>query len=51
MAKSRAENQSANLTPDQKSKIALKYVHVHGMPHIIGNLLTKATTFLETSSQ
>jgi hypothetical protein len=32
-------------------KITLNYVRVGGVPHIIGKILNRATTFLDTSSQ
>jgi hypothetical protein len=52
MAKRRAESQTTNLTPDQKkSRIDLIYLSTDGMQHIVGNPLTKATTFLETASR
>jgi hypothetical protein len=52
MAKRRAESQIANLTPDhKKSKINPISLRASGVQHIIGKLSTRATTFLETSSQ
>jgi hypothetical protein len=47
MAKRKAGSQIANLTPDhKKSGIDLIYLAAGGMPHIVGKLLTKATTLL-----
>jgi len=47
MAKRRVESQIDSLTPNhQKSRIALIYLRTSGMQHIIGKLLTRATTFL-----
>jgi hypothetical protein len=40
-------SKTTNLTPDHKKlKIALIYLHAGGMPHTIGKILTRATTFL-----
>jgi hypothetical protein len=50
MAKRRAESQIANLTLDhKKSGIKPIYLVTGIMPHTIGKLLTKTTTFLQTT--
>jgi len=50
MAKRRAGSQIANLTPDQKkSGIDLIYLVADNLRHIVGKLLTRATTFLQTA--
>jgi len=52
MAKRRAENQIANLTPDQKkSRIDPIYLSTDDMRHTIKKLLTRATTLLQTVPQ
>jgi hypothetical protein len=52
MAKRRAGSQIASLTPDHKKLgIDLIYLASGGMPHIVRNLSTKATTLLETAPQ
>jgi hypothetical protein len=52
MAKRRAGSQTANLTPDhKKSGIDSIYLAAGGVPHIVGKLLTRATTLLWTTSQ
>jgi len=52
MAKRRADNQTANLTPDQKkSGIDPIYLAAEGVRHTIGKLSTRATTLLQTASQ
>ncbi len=52
MAKRKVENQTASLTPDHK-KLGIDpiYLDAEGVRHIIGNLLTRATTLLHTASQ
>jgi hypothetical protein len=51
MAKRRAGSQIVSLTPDQK-KLGIDpiYLAVEGMQHIVGKLLTRVTTFLQTTS-
>jgi hypothetical protein len=50
MAKRRAESQIASLTPDQKkSRIDPIYSAAEGIRHILGKLLTIATTLLWTA--
>jgi len=51
MAKRRAGSQIASLTPDQK-KLGIDpiYLAVEGMQHIVGKLLTRVTTLLQTTS-
>jgi hypothetical protein len=45
-------SQIANLTPDQKkSGIDLIYLAAGNVPHIVGKLLTRATTLLQTASR
>jgi len=52
VAKRKAESQINIFTPDHSnSRIALIYLRVGGMPHIIGKLSTRVTTLLKTSSQ
>jgi hypothetical protein len=52
MAKRRAGSQIANLTPNhKKSGIDPIYLATEGMQHIIGQLLTRTTTLLQTASQ
>jgi len=52
MAKRRAGSQIANLTPDhKKSGIEPIYLAAGGVPHIVGKLLTRATTLLQTAPQ
>jgi len=52
MAKRRVGSQIANLTPDQrKSGIDPIYLAAEGVWHIIGNLLTKATTLFHNASR
>jgi len=47
MAKRRAGSQIANLTPNhKKSGIDPIYLAEGGVPHILGKLLMRATTFL-----
>jgi hypothetical protein len=47
MAERKVGSEIVNLTPKHyESRIALIYVNSRGMPHIIRNLLTKATNFL-----
>jgi hypothetical protein len=47
MAKRRAKNQIINLISNhKKSRITLKYMDVGGMPHIVGKISIKVTTFL-----
>jgi hypothetical protein len=47
MAERKANNQSANLTPDhQKSGITFIYLRASGVPHIVGKLSTRDTTLL-----
>ncbi len=47
MAKRRVENQTANLTPDQKkSGIDPIYLATDNMRQTVGKLLTRATTLL-----
>jgi hypothetical protein len=47
MAKRRAGSQTGNLTPDQKkSGIDPIYLAADNMPHTVGKLSTKDTTFL-----
>jgi hypothetical protein len=51
MAKRRAKNQIANLTPNQKkSRIDPIYLATEGVRHTVGKLLMRATTFLQTAS-
>jgi hypothetical protein len=48
MAKRRAGNQTASLTPDhKKSGINLIYLATEGMPHTFGKLSTRATTLFQ----
>jgi len=50
MAKRSAGSQTASLTPDQeKSGIDLIYLAANDMPHTVGEILTRATTLLQTS--
>ncbi len=52
MAKRKVESQIVNLTPDHyKSRIAPISFHAGGMSHTVEKLSTKATPFLQTSSQ
>jgi hypothetical protein len=52
MAKRRIGSQIANLTLDQKKLgIDLIYLAIGGVRHIIGKLLTKNTTLLQTTSR
>jgi hypothetical protein len=52
MAKRRAESQITNLTPDHyKSGIALISLSASGEPHIVGKILMKLTTLLQTLAQ
>jgi hypothetical protein len=52
MAKRRAGSQIVNLTPDhKKSRIDPIYLATGGVPHIVGKLSTRATTFLQTTPQ
>ncbi len=52
MAKRRAGSQTANLTLDhKKSGIDPIHLAVGGVPHIVGNLSTRATTLLQTAPQ
>jgi len=52
MAKRRAGNQIANLTPDQKkSGIDPISLAADGAPHTVGKFSTRATTLLETTSR
>jgi len=47
-----AKRRAASLTPDQKkSGIDPIYLAADNVPHIVGKLSTKATTFLQTSLQ
>jgi len=50
MAKRRARNQTASLTPDQKkSGIDSIYLAIDNVRHTVGKLLMRATTLLETA--
>jgi len=52
MAKRRAGNQTANLTPDQKkSGINPIYFAVDNVRHTVGKFSTRATTLLQTAPQ
>ncbi len=52
MAKRRVGSQIVNLTPDhKKSGIDPIYLVAGGVPHIVENLSTKATTLLQTAPQ
>jgi hypothetical protein len=52
MAKRRAGSQNVTLTPDhEKSRVTLTSLHAGGVPHMVGKLLTRATTMLMTSPQ
>jgi hypothetical protein len=47
MAKRKVGSQTANLTPDhKKSGIDPIYLATDNVPHIVGKILTRATTFL-----
>ncbi len=52
MAKRRARNQIANLTPDQK-KLGIDPIYLvkNNVRHTVKKLLTRATTLLETAPQ
>jgi hypothetical protein len=50
MAKRKARGQTANLTPNQKkSRLDPIYLTLDNVRHIVGKLLTKATTLLKTA--
>jgi hypothetical protein len=52
MAKRKFGSQIANLTPNQKkSRINPIYLFVDDVRHIVGKLLTRATTLLQTAPQ
>ncbi len=54
MVKRRAGSQTGSLTPDRsekKSKINPIHLFIEGMKHIVGKLLTRATTLLQTAFQ
>jgi hypothetical protein len=52
MAKRRAKSLTTNLTfHQQKSGIALIFLHVSGVPHNVGKLSMRDTTLLESSFQ
>ncbi len=52
MAKRKAGSQNANLIPNQKkSRIDPIYLATDDVPHTIGKLSTRATTFLQTTPQ
>jgi hypothetical protein len=52
MAKRKAESQTASLTPDyEMSGNDLTSVRAGGVRHIVGKLLTRATTLLKTLSR
>jgi len=52
MAKRRAGSQTANLTPNhKKSRIDSIYLATGGVPHIVENLSTRATTLLQIAPQ
>jgi hypothetical protein len=52
MAKRKVKNQIVNLIPDHyKSRIAPISFHAGGVSHTVEKLSTKATPFLQTSSQ
>jgi hypothetical protein len=45
MAEKKVVSQSVNLTPNHyKLGLAMSYVHVKGVPYIVGKLSTRATT-------
>jgi len=52
VAKRKAGSQTTSLTPDhKKSGIDPIYLATGGVPHIVGNLSTRATTLLQTALQ
>jgi hypothetical protein len=52
MAKRRARNQTANLTPDQKkSRIDPIYLAANDVQHTVEKLPTRAITLLQTAPQ